>query len=166
MHYDLEILPDDRGTLAKYNSDVCKCHLFFSQYYWGCLWTPDRNFCFRLYFVSKLMMLLKWLNQQHSQSQPLLLMKSLKVFLRYAFHPQDVQMFFDFTPPLCHKVLMEKLTLSRRYQQCARCWAEPCSWTSNTCTLNSKSISSIASNLTTLLKKIFSLMWHSSWLWV
>ena len=28
MHYDLEILPDDRGTLAKYNSDVLKWHLF------------------------------------------------------------------------------------------------------------------------------------------
>ena len=28
MHYDLEILPDDRGTLAKYNFDVCKWHLF------------------------------------------------------------------------------------------------------------------------------------------
>ena len=31
VHYDLEILPDDRGTLAKYNSDVCKWHLFLSN---------------------------------------------------------------------------------------------------------------------------------------
>ena len=31
MHYDLEILPDDRGTLSKYNSDVCKWHLFVSN---------------------------------------------------------------------------------------------------------------------------------------
>ena len=31
MHYDLEALPDDRGTLAKYNSDVCKWHLFLSN---------------------------------------------------------------------------------------------------------------------------------------
>ena len=31
MHYDLEALPDDRGTLSKYNSDVCKWHLFVSN---------------------------------------------------------------------------------------------------------------------------------------
>ena len=31
MHYDLEALPDDRGTLSKYNSDVCKWHLFISN---------------------------------------------------------------------------------------------------------------------------------------
>ena len=31
MHYDLEVLPDDRGTLSKYNSDVCKWHLFVSN---------------------------------------------------------------------------------------------------------------------------------------
>ena len=31
MHYDLEILPDDHGTLAKYNSDVCKWHLSVSN---------------------------------------------------------------------------------------------------------------------------------------
>ena len=31
MHYDLEVLPDDRNTLAKYNSDVCKWHLFLSN---------------------------------------------------------------------------------------------------------------------------------------
>ena len=31
IHYDLEILQDDRGTLAKYNSDVCKWHLFLSN---------------------------------------------------------------------------------------------------------------------------------------
>jgi len=27
----LDVLPDDRSTLAKYNSDVCKWHLFFSN---------------------------------------------------------------------------------------------------------------------------------------
>ena len=27
----MEVLPDDRGTLAKYNSDVCKWHLFVSN---------------------------------------------------------------------------------------------------------------------------------------
>ena len=31
MHYDLDILPDDSGTLAKYNSDVYKWHLFGSN---------------------------------------------------------------------------------------------------------------------------------------
>ena len=31
MHYDLEILPDDRGTLPKYNSDICKWHRFVSN---------------------------------------------------------------------------------------------------------------------------------------
>ena len=31
MHYDLEVLPDDHGTLSKYNSDVCKWHLFVSN---------------------------------------------------------------------------------------------------------------------------------------
>ena len=31
VHYDLEVLPDDRATLAKYNSDVCKWHLFVSN---------------------------------------------------------------------------------------------------------------------------------------
>ena len=31
MHYYLEVLPDDRGTLPKYNSDVCKWHLFISN---------------------------------------------------------------------------------------------------------------------------------------
>ena len=31
MHYDLQVLPDDRGTLSKYNSDVCKWHLFLSN---------------------------------------------------------------------------------------------------------------------------------------
>ena len=31
VYYDLEILPDDRGTLSKYNSDVCKWHLFVSN---------------------------------------------------------------------------------------------------------------------------------------
>ena len=31
VHYDLEILPDDQGTLAKYNSDICKWHLFLSN---------------------------------------------------------------------------------------------------------------------------------------
>ena len=31
MHYDLEALPDDRATLSKYNSDVCKWHLFISN---------------------------------------------------------------------------------------------------------------------------------------
>ena len=29
VHYDLEILPDVHGIIAKYNSDVCKWHLFF-----------------------------------------------------------------------------------------------------------------------------------------
>ena len=27
----MEVLPDDRGTLAKYNSDVCKWHRFVSN---------------------------------------------------------------------------------------------------------------------------------------
>ena len=27
----MEVLPDDRATLAKYNSDVCKWHLFVSN---------------------------------------------------------------------------------------------------------------------------------------
>ena len=31
VHYDLEVLPDDRSTLSKYNSDVCKWHLFVSN---------------------------------------------------------------------------------------------------------------------------------------
>ena len=31
VHYDLEILPDDCNTLSKYNSDVCKWHLFVSN---------------------------------------------------------------------------------------------------------------------------------------
>ena len=31
VHYDLEVLPDNHGTLAKYNSDVCKWHLFISN---------------------------------------------------------------------------------------------------------------------------------------
>ena len=31
MYYDMESLPDDRGTLPKYNSDVCKWHLFISN---------------------------------------------------------------------------------------------------------------------------------------
>jgi len=31
VHYDLEILPDDCTTLSKYNSDVCKWHLFVSN---------------------------------------------------------------------------------------------------------------------------------------
>ena len=31
IHYDMDILPEDRSTLAKYNSDVCKWHLFVSN---------------------------------------------------------------------------------------------------------------------------------------
>jgi hypothetical protein len=31
VHYDLDALPDDRATLSKYNSDVCKWHLFVSN---------------------------------------------------------------------------------------------------------------------------------------
>ena len=31
LHYDLDVLPEDRSTLPKYNSDVCKWHLFFSN---------------------------------------------------------------------------------------------------------------------------------------
>ena len=31
VHYDLEVLPDDRSQLSKYNSDVCKWHLFVSN---------------------------------------------------------------------------------------------------------------------------------------
>ena len=31
VHYDLEVLPDDRSQLPKYNSDVCKWHLFVSN---------------------------------------------------------------------------------------------------------------------------------------
>ena len=29
LHYDLDVLPEDRSTLPKFNSDVCKWHLFF-----------------------------------------------------------------------------------------------------------------------------------------
>ena len=31
IHYDMDILPEDRSTLPKYNSDVCKWHLFVSN---------------------------------------------------------------------------------------------------------------------------------------
>ena len=31
LHCDLDVLPEDRSTLPKFNSDVCKWHLFFSN---------------------------------------------------------------------------------------------------------------------------------------
>ena len=31
IHYDMDILPEDRSTLPKYNSDVCKWQLFVSN---------------------------------------------------------------------------------------------------------------------------------------
>ena len=31
IHYDMDVLPEDRSLLPKFNSDVCKCHLFFSN---------------------------------------------------------------------------------------------------------------------------------------
>ena len=31
IHYDMDIFPKDRSTLPKYNSDVCKWHLFISN---------------------------------------------------------------------------------------------------------------------------------------
>ena len=31
IHYDMDVLPEDRSLLPKYNSDVCKWHLFFSN---------------------------------------------------------------------------------------------------------------------------------------
>ena len=31
IHYDMDTLPEDRATLPKFNSDVCKWHLFISN---------------------------------------------------------------------------------------------------------------------------------------
>ena len=31
IHYDMDVLPEDRSLLPKFNSDVCKWHLFFSN---------------------------------------------------------------------------------------------------------------------------------------
>ena len=31
IHYDMDMLPEDRSQLPKFNSDVCKWHLFFSN---------------------------------------------------------------------------------------------------------------------------------------
>ena len=31
IHYDMDVLPEDRSQLPKFNSDVCKWHLFFSN---------------------------------------------------------------------------------------------------------------------------------------
>ena len=31
IHYDMDILPEDRSTLPKYKTDVCKWHIFVSN---------------------------------------------------------------------------------------------------------------------------------------
>ena len=44
IHYDTDILPEDRALLPRYNSDVCKWHLFISYLTEDVLQVPKDTF--------------------------------------------------------------------------------------------------------------------------
>ena len=44
IHYDLDVLPEDCSQLPKFNSDVCKWHLFFSNLTEGVFQVLEQTF--------------------------------------------------------------------------------------------------------------------------
>ena len=104
----LEILPDDCGTLSKYNSDVCKWHIFVSNITEDAFQLLTETFaldykwslCFQTFDASEVV-------EQMSQPIPASTTDDiLKGFLVFCITFSSHAHVLSLHPPLCHKVLM------------------------------------------------------------
>ena len=169
----MDTLPEDRATLPKFNSDVCKWHLFISNI------TEDVFHVLQETFNLDYTRQLKF--QVHSEQQELqsshcnvicLPASATDDTLKGSFHSSIVPLLinlwstFYLLISFVVKVLITKLMPSQKAIQFVRFLQGLFSWTSTIFTRNSRSSFWFAFKSITLQRKTSNQMSHSSWSWV